>query len=699
MAGRAKRRPWNRVLDAALSGLLVGLLAAGPALARQPPLRLLPRALPSAAGPKITVLVVPLDPALQSMVPRLTYQAEQAVAGAGRFQLVRLADALEAQEALAREAEAELAAAAFQEGQKAYDELDTQKALQRFEKAAETYEKSDLSRHFTDMSRARVMKIASYVANGDTKEAEKALKDVLARNPDAEFSPNFFSPDQLALVEKTRQAVKAEANKTLEVKTGAVHAQVFVDGQFQGGSPLKLSGLSRGDHYVTVRAPGHALAQERVSGSEASITLRPLPIAQRLQALVERIVEEPEAMDRDLALRELGSLAGTQQVLALLVRAPGASPRDVIAIRLEASDGHNLGFAAGPVPSSGAVMDTAIQSLLSSVLGADAPRVDGKPATNFPSGGGGGRRTAGFVLLAAGAALLAGGTYFGLEAASKSDVLSRTPQTDLRSAKLRSDGKTFALLADIGIIAGVASAGTGTWLAFLSGDDGGEPEPQPAPPQPSPTRPPGRDPSPAPAEKPSTTPALKPLTTPAGKPAATPTDKPGTTPADKPATGPADKPTPAPETKPPASKREEEKRKREEEERLKREEEKRKREEEERLKREAEEKRKREEEEKRAREAEEKRKREEEERLKREEEEKRKREGQGKRKREEEERLKREEEEKRKREEEERLKREAEEKRKREEEEKRQREEEVRRKLEEEKKKRKPLDEDDLRNY
>jgi hypothetical protein len=669
MVDRVMRRAWIRVLQSALSGLLVGLLASGPALAQQPAARLEPQALPPAAAPTLTVLVVPLDAAARAQLPQLTYQAEQAVESAGRFRLVRLSDALDAQGARERDAKAAEAAAAFQEGQKAYDELDTQKALQQFDKAAQLYEGSDLSRHYMEMSRARVMKIAAYVANGDNKAFVKELKEVLARNPRAEFSSNFFPPDELALVEKTRRSIQGEATRTLEVKTGEVSAQVFVDGQFHGASPTTLSGLTSAEHFVTAVAPGFALAQGRFRG-EAALTLQPLATEPRLREWVDRISSAPESADRDAALRELGTLAGTQQVLGLLVRGtPSAGAQDAIAIRLETSNGHNLGYAVAPLPLSGDAGNAALQTLLASVLLTDAPRgKEGRPVKHYamaaPSTG---RKTAGYVLLATGAALVAGGVYFGLEASSKADDFKKLPQTDPRAEKLRSDGKTYALVADVGILAGVVSAGAGTFLAFLGGgedEDSGAPKPRAAPP------PPRQETAPTP--RPEDTPAAPPAT---GKAQ----DKP-TTPA---ATGkPEDKPAAAPATPPgkptAATRAEEEKRKREEEAKRK-EEERLKREEEERLKREEEARRKQEED-----------KRKEEERLKRE--------GGDKRKQEEE-RLKREEEEKR-RQEEEKRKREEEEKRKREEEAKRKREEEEKRKREEEeKKKRPPLDEDDLRNY
>jgi hypothetical protein len=467
------RRSWNRVLRAALSGWLAGLLAAGPALAQQPAPQLKPRAASPAAAPKLTVVVVPLDPPAVAQVPRLMFQAEQAVAGAGRFELVRLADALDAQGAAEREATAREAAAALQNGLKAYEELDTEKALAQFDKAAQLYESSDLSRHFEDMSRARVMKIASYVANGDKKGFLRELKEVLARNPRAEFSPNFFRQDELAVVERTRKSILVDANKTLQVKTGGVLAQIYMDGQFWGTSPQTLQGLTPSEHFVTIIAPGYALAQGKFRG-EADLTLQPLPSAPLLKAWMDRITAAPEGEDRDAALRELAALAKTQQVLALVLRgAPGAGTQDAIAIRLDASDGHNLGYATAPVPLGGEAMVTGIQSLLGTVLQTDAPRKGGPTTHYLKPKSGSGRQTAGYVLLGTGAALVAGGVFFGLQARSKSDEFKRTPQTDvLTSEKLRSDGKTFALIADVGVIAGLISAGVGSWLAFAGGGSG-----------------------------------------------------------------------------------------------------------------------------------------------------------------------------------------------------------------------------------
>lgn len=605
---RVTRPSSRRALHAALSGWLVGLLAVGPAAAQTPlPLRLAPRALPAAAAPAVTVVAIGVDGADRAEVARLGYEAEQAVARSGRLALVRLADALDARGRGEREARDAEAALAMKEGQRAYDDLDTQKALQQFDKAVRAYETADLSRRFGELSRARVMKAASQVANGENTAAQLEIRAVLAVDPRAQFSPNFFPPEQMAFVEKERKAVLAGPRAPVRVSTEPVPAQVYVDGQFRGVSPVELTDLPAADHYVTVVAPGYEVAQGRVREGAAALKLTPVAAQKSLQTLSERVARKPDGEARDEALRELGALAGVPQVLAVLVRGgTGSAPLEVTALRLDVADGHNLAYAPGTVARGGG-LEAGAQALLEPLVAADAPRQGGKPVTHFASGGGT-RRTVGYVLMGTGLALLASGVYFGLEASAKQDELERTPQRDPDSEDLRSTGKTYALVADVGILAGLASAGIGTWLAFSGGGGGAAPprakraEPTPAPaPAPTPAPEPRREALPMPPPPKSTKPAGEALPMPPPPSRASPSSQPASPP-----------PAPARPADSRKARAEEERKQREAEEQRKQEEAEAKRKQEEaeakRRQQEAEAKKKREEEERRRREEEEKKK-------------------------------------------------------------------------------------------
>ncbi|MCP3144033.1 PEGA domain-containing protein [Pyxidicoccus xibeiensis] len=616
-----------RALRAALSGWLVGLLAVGPAAAQSSlPPRLVPRALPAAASSStVTVVAIPLDAAARGEAARLAYLAEQAVARSGRLQLVRLADALDAAGRREREARAAEVATAMQEGQRAYDELDTEKALQQFDAAVRAAEAGDLSLRFGDLSRARVMKAATQVANGENTAAQLEIRSVLAVDPRAQFSPNFFPPDEMAFVEKERKAVLAGATGTLNIRTEPVPAHVFVDGEFRGVSPVALTDVTPADHYVTVVAPGYALAQRRAREGDTVLTLTPVASQKALQTLTEAVASKPGGVERDRALRELGTLAGVSQVLALLVRGgAGAVPLEVTALRLEVADGHNQAYALGTVPR-GDGMATGSQALLTGLVAADAPRQGGKPVTHFASGGSATRRTVGYVLLATGVALAAGGIYFGMEASAKEDEFKRAVQNSPRAQDIKDTGKTYALVADVGIIAGLVSAGLGGYFAFAGGGDS-SPSPSRARPAPEPTR--QREPTraPPPARTTESKPEREalPMPPPPSKSTSKPRSEPLPMPPPPPAkTAPPSTPPPAAqeEAAPPPRPADTGKRSREDEARQREEELRKRREEVERQRRELEAQRKKEEEDAR-REQEAKRKREEEERRKQEEEKK-----------------------------------------------------------------------------
>ena len=607
-----------RALQAALSGWLVGLLAVGPAAAQSTmPSRLVPRALSAAStAPTVTVVAIPLDAAARTEAARLAYLAEQAVVRSGRLELVRLSDALDAAGRREREAGAAEAAAAMKEGQKAYDELDTQQALQQFDKAVRAYEAGDLSRHFGELTRARVMKAASQVANGENTAAQLEIRAVLAVDPRAQFSPNFFPPDEMAFVEKERKAALASTRTALTVRTEPVPAQVYVDGEFRGVSPVSLTDLTAADHYVTAVAPGYALAQRRAREGDTVLTLTPVAAQKALQTATEAAARKPEAPERDKALRELGTLAGVSQVLALLVRGgAGAGPLDVTGLRLEVADGHNSAYALATVPR-GDGMVAGSEALLTGLVSADAPRQGGKPVTHF-AGGSATRRTVGYVLMATGVAMVAGGIYFGMEASAKEDDFRRAPQNSPRAKDLKDTGKTYALVADVGVLAGLASAGLGGYLAFAGGGGGGSSK---APARVSPVEPTRATP---PARTPPEDSKREALPMPPPPSSTKPPPPSKSTPAAPPK---EEAPAPAPSrTTDGKRSRDEEARQREEDLRKRREEvERQRRELEEQRKKDEEAAAKREEEAKRKREEEAKRKREEEERRRKEEEKKKK---------------------------------------------------------------------------
>lgn len=469
-AGGDQRR---RVSTHLVVGLLVGILAAGSASA-QVPLKLTPSLALKAGNPTLAVLVVGLDQVSFARTARLAYFAEQAALRSGRFDVVQLTEALDPENAKARASRFEEAEATMALGAKAYNDLDTLKALQHYEKAVKLYEQTDLTKNFPALVQAWLMKVASLIANGENKAAEAELDRIIPLDPRAQLSANYFPPDAITYAAKVKKAANENATYDLEVKTAPVNAQVYVDGRFQGIAPLKVSGLTPAEHYVTVIAPGFSLGQQRARSGAVDFDLRKADGYPRYQSAADRVKLDPNGPQRDQAAQEFGRYLGVEQVLLVALKKSTAGEKlEVTGLRIEVKDGHNHAYKTGELVINDQLPQSA-DAFFSALSATDDPRKGG-PVTHFETGGGAGKKTLGYALLVVGGALVAGGLVFGLSASSQSGRFRNDlEQTDPTAESVASSGRAYALLADVFVLAGLASAGAGGYFAFAGGGEGGK---------------------------------------------------------------------------------------------------------------------------------------------------------------------------------------------------------------------------------
>ena len=475
-------------LRVALSGLMAGLIATGN-VALAAPARA--KDASASAGPRLAVVAVSVDPGLDGQAAELAQYAEQAALRSGRFQPVSLASALEGDGASTRTQKETDAEAAMAEGQRVYEELDTAAALTQFEKAANLYVQTDLSRTFQKWVDAQLLRAACLVANGELKVAEVELDRVLALEPRAKLSADIFPPDTLAYAEKVKKSVVSLATATLKVTTVPSGARVYLDGRFRGVSPVELTGLTQADHFVTAVIPGRALVQRRARSGAVSLELPYATGAAVLDQAVAEIRVNPQGPGRDKALRALGQSLKVDQLLAVLVRRGALSNRLALTgLRMEVEDGHNAGWAELELPADDSLPVNA-EPFLSGLLGSDAPRRGG-PVTHFAKQAGGGGNLLAYGLIGGGAALVAGGAVMGVLALGKSTEYRGMQQTSPEAAATASTGRTWALVADVGVLAGLVMAGVGTYFALVDTPSKTAPKPSPAPPPPAPVPPSGK---------------------------------------------------------------------------------------------------------------------------------------------------------------------------------------------------------------
>ncbi len=434
-----------------LGVLLLALCAASPARA--------------AERPRLVLFTVGLDPKAQAEAGRIDYFAEQAVVRSGRFELVRLAEKLDAPGARARAEKAAEADALLAQGQKAYEALDTQRAAQLFNDAAKAFRQTDLTRRFIDLMRASVMRAASLVANGETRAAVNEIEKITALDPRTQFSPNYFPPDILKQVEDARRLALAGKGK-LQVTSNVPGAQVYLNGQFRGVTPATLSGLTGAEHWLTLIAPGYRWEQRPAQLGSTEVRLEPAPGFAHVQRAAAAIAQDSEGPGRDEAARALGRAAGADQVLLVVAQTAPHGAWQLSTFRIEVKDGHNWAYERVETPPG--ALATALDVAFAGLLSRDEPKANGPVTHHLRAGSKLSRRTAGYALLGVGAALLGGAVVFGLQANAQRASLETIPQIDqARSDRARQTGKSYAVTADILGVAGLVAGGAGGFLAFF----------------------------------------------------------------------------------------------------------------------------------------------------------------------------------------------------------------------------------------
>lgn len=463
-----------------LIAFLVAALAA-PSVARATPLEPMTQVSLGAAGPKISVVVVSLDAKASATQGALEGAAEEALERAARFTVVPTRDAFNPNAAKRREGVLEETREKMKAGKQAIDDLDNVKATEAFGAAVEALQgNSDLSRDFPALLEAWAMKAAGHATGGENAPAKKDIEAVIGLNARTEFSPTYFPPDLIKFAEVQRKQA-ANARGELLVRTEPAGARVWVDGVFRGVSPVTIAGLTNVKHHVTATLGGYALAQTQATPGEEVVSLASAELGPGWKKAVTDLKKDPEGATRDSATQALAKAASLDQVLLVVAKKSVAGEKlDLIGLRLEARDQHNLAFKQETVGASDA---DALGAFFDSLTGRDAKR-DGKDPVHHFKGGSSNpvKVIAGASLVGLGVAGIVTGITLGSLAAGNQTAYQRTPQTArMPSEILVREGRTYALVADISYLVGIAAGAAGGVLLVTNAMGGGAPADEPAP--------------------------------------------------------------------------------------------------------------------------------------------------------------------------------------------------------------------------
>ncbi len=449
---------------------LVVWLAAGPVRAAPArvllPARVFLPALQGAIKPKLTVVFVGLDAKAKAQAGVWERAAEAAATASPRFNWVSLGYAASPAAAKANAQKLDDVQGSLTAGQKALEELDTAKASEHFGRAVQDLRELDLTQHWSTYVEALRRKAGNHATAGEAPLAKQELERLIAVSPKTELDPEHFPPDLMKYAESLRRSAVA-GKAELTIRTEPPGANVWVDGQHRGQSPVVVSGLSNAKHVVDVVAGAYQLEQRDVSPGEELLRLKLGEHGQAWLKAVDQAAKDADGPGRDKALLPLAKAVRVDQLLVVIARKGSSADKlSVTALRLDAKDGHTPAYREGLVASEPA----AAASFLTPLLDKDTPRRGGQPVMYYavPTGPDP-RMVGGFIAGGVGAAALLAGVTFGVLALLRQNSFARTPQVDLSASQtLKQQGKTFALVADISYVFALVGLGVGGTLIATS---------------------------------------------------------------------------------------------------------------------------------------------------------------------------------------------------------------------------------------
>ncbi len=271
-----------------MKALTLALAALLPALAL---------AAPPPTTRRVTALLVPMDPGAEASTVKLEGYMNDALASFANI-TVRKPEELFG---LPADSEAE---ASLERGKKGYAE-----SLAAFEKKdyedAERKVRATLKELATAVAAMRGCSplcetTALYAAllhqRGDVEEAKLVLIDLVALSPTFELNPKRFSREFILLRAQVATSRNAQLRGNATVKSRPAGARVYIDGEFQGFTPVTVQTLPIGKHLLRLERPGFqqhgALLEVSPDDVEVSADLAPTAEYKAYDGQLDRVAGE-----------------------------------------------------------------------------------------------------------------------------------------------------------------------------------------------------------------------------------------------------------------------------------------------------------------------------------------------------------------------------------------------------------------------
>lgn len=213
-----------------------------------------------------------------------------------------------------------------EEGKKALNSGAWDQALRLFNEA-----EIELKKCFGAVDRATIALIykglgVSLLMAKRPDEAKNALRTSLLIYPEQRQSEYAYSLEARNMFAQVQREVQDASEGTIVVTTNPQQAEVYIDGEFKGLSPVRVSGMKEGDHLVTIFYEGYNAYGQFISvkgGAESPLNVMLMPMidaAEYDQAIEEAQNAVIKGKKADSEGARLAKVTQATDVIFLLVK-------------------------------------------------------------------------------------------------------------------------------------------------------------------------------------------------------------------------------------------------------------------------------------------------------------------------------------------------------------------------------------------
>jgi hypothetical protein len=214
-----------------------------------------------AAGPEIratAVLALGKDPSGQKPAAMADALLRRQVDAARGLRLIEPGRVLSGDPRTREEETVERARAALADGRRAYDALALDDAIARLGQAVSLYQQAGpLVGDLAELRTALAHLAAALVLRGSADEAESTFLELLTIDPG--FQLTGFPPTVERVFEQATRRLDATPSGGVEIYSTPPYAAAFLDGRFEGVTPLVLDDVVAGTHYLRLEKLGYTV--------------------------------------------------------------------------------------------------------------------------------------------------------------------------------------------------------------------------------------------------------------------------------------------------------------------------------------------------------------------------------------------------------------------------------------------------------